>query len=81
MEMILFYGSTVIWSCVLGLILTFRLKRNYNYFRGKDFYHFALIIFTLIIPIVNVITMILYNIFLFGKHEGYKHRNTRGENY
>lgn len=63
---------SVIISCIFNLIFCVRGMLKYKEIDGKYLYCMALIVFTILIPIVNIIVSAYFMIFLFEKIKGEK---------
>lgn len=63
---------SVIISCIFNLIFCVRGMLKYKEIEGKYLYCMPLIVFTILIPIVNIIVSAYFMIFLFEKKKGGK---------
>lgn len=63
---------SVIISCIFNLIFCVRGMLKYKEIEGKYLYCMALILFTILIPIVNIIVSAYFMIFLFERIKGEK---------
>lgn len=63
---------SVIISCIFNFIFCVRGMLKYKEIGGKYLYCMALILFTILIPIVNIIVSAYFMIFLFERIKGEK---------
>lgn len=69
MELLCYYIYSVFIVCLLYLIMLIRSLIKYSILPENTFIHLAIIMFTCIIPVINVIVALYYSIFLFGKNK------------
>ena len=60
------YEITIFLTCIFNIIFAYRANKRYRYIKGYHIGHLALILFTCIIPIINMLVSLYYAIFLFG---------------
>lgn len=81
MKYFFIYLITIIVSCIFSLIFCYRCYNKYVAFQGKGLMYISFLLFSILIPFLNIIVSFYYMINIFEKFNFKKYYRNELDNF